>query len=134
MCFASIVAGDRVRPECVFSRGNWLQVVRVDAESIVANVIKLHSLRNWADQDFVGIAMSEFLRLFSRMPVSLKAKIAVADTSRAALPQPTGCRLLNLCPKPFLRVLPCAFLHITIMHDYTPQVKNSLTLELSHGS
>jgi hypothetical protein len=134
MGFASIDASDRVRPERIFPRRSWFQVGRIDAESPIANVVKLHSLGNHTVRKLVSIAMNEFLRLFSSVAISFKAKHAVPASTHATFPQPTGSRLFNLCPKPFRRVFPCAYLHPTMMQPYTPHVKNNLTMELNNGS
>ena len=86
-------------------KGSRFQMVRSDAESIPAKVVKRHSIGDRADQQLVGKAVGEKI-LSGDVDVSV-----ISGASRLApRPHPTGIGDTNFCPKTGRRIGPHAFI------------------------
>ena len=80
----------------VLFAGNWLKVLRVYAELVLAKMVYLESLWNGTHKEFVGVAVSP-----SRFPVNPNRSVFVAYSSE---PDPAIASLVNPVPESPLRV------------------------------
>lgn len=119
--FSKIHSCYGVASQRVVSWRCWNKMIRVYAAAIVANMVKLFSFWNRANESLMGEAVSQFLCLLTRVSLSLDAKVAVAIRGNSSCPYPTRASspfrkryraiLVNFCPEAFKRVLSSASLH-----------------------
>ena len=83
-------------PHQVFARRDGLQMRRIHAASIAAQVIQLQAARNLSDEYPIGDAVGEKV-------ATAKAELTVSRRACRGCPLPTSFRLADLCPEALKR-------------------------------
>jgi hypothetical protein len=110
MCLTGVNSCDRISPEGVLSGRCRSEVVRVYAESVVANMVQLLPWWNRPNEGFVGKTVSKVLSLLTTVTVTFDAEHAVPTTAYTSLPHP-AVQFDYLCHEPLQGVFSRSLLH-----------------------